>query len=103
MPLYFGNDNNINSEPLTDGNGAALTAGTVEAAILSEDGQTVHIAAATMSHVSGGVWKLTLQSTAIDAGIPAGTRKVRIRITIGADPDATRDRIEEMKNFVRTY
>ena len=103
MPLYFGNDNNIWSEPLTDGNGAALTTGTVKAAILSEDGETTHIAAAAMTHDAGGVWKLTLESTAIDANIPAGTRKVRIRITIGTDPDATRDRIEEMKNFVVTY
>jgi len=103
MPLYFGNDNNINSEPLTDGNGAALTSGTVEAAILSEDAVTTYIAAAAMTHISGGVWKLTLESTAIDANIPAGTRKVRIRITIGTDPDATRDRIEEMTNFVKTY
>ncbi len=103
MPLYFGNDNNIWSEPLTDGSGAALTTGTVKAAILSEDAVTTHIAAAAMTHDSGGVWKLTLESTAIDANIPAGTRRVRIRITIGTDPDATRDRIEEMKNFVKTY
>ena len=103
MPLYFANDNNLWSEPLTDGNGAALTSGDVKAAILSEDAQTVLIAAAAMTHDAGGVWKLTLESTAIDAKITAGTRKVRIRITIGTDPDATRDRIEEMKNFVTTY
>ena len=103
MPLYFANDNNIWSEPLTDGNGDALTTGDVKGGILSEDGETTHIELAAMTHTSGGVWKRALESTTIDASIPAGTRKVRIRITIGADPDATRDRIEEMKNFVRTY
>ena len=102
MPLYWDNDNNLWSEPLTDGSGAALTTGTVEAAVLSEDGETEHIAAAAMTHDAGGVWKRALTNAQI-ATITAGTRKVRIRITIGSDPDATRDRIEEMKYYVRTY
>jgi hypothetical protein len=102
MPLYWDNDNNIWSEPLTDGTGAALTAGTVKAAVLSEDGETTFIAADTMTHDAGGVWKRALTNAQI-ATITAGTRKVRIRITIGTDPDATRDRIEEMKFYIQTY
>ena len=102
MPLYWDNDNNLWSEPLTDGNGAALTTGTVKAAVLSEDGVTTYIVAAAMTHDAGGVWKRALTNAQI-ATITAGTRKVRIRITIGTDPNATRDRIEEMTNFVKTY
>lgn len=102
MPLHWDNDNNLWSEPLTDGNGDALTTGTVKAAVLSEDGATVHIAAAAMTHDAGGVWKRALTNAQV-ATIPAGTRRVRIRITIGTDPDATRDRIEEMKFYVQTY
>ena len=102
MPLYWDNDNNLWSEPLTDGNGAALTAGTVNAAVLSEDGETEYIAAGAMTHDAGGVWKRALTNAQI-ATITAGVRKVRIRITIGTDPNATRDRIEEMTNFVTTY
>ncbi len=102
MPLYWDNDNNLWSEPLTDGNGAAITAGTVNAAVLSEDGTTVYIAASTMTHDAGGVWKRALTNAQI-ATIPTGTRKVRIRITVGTDPNATRDRIEEMTTFVKTY
>ncbi|KKL50815.1 hypothetical protein LCGC14_2301740 [marine sediment metagenome] len=102
MPLYWDNDNNLWSEPLTDGNGAALTTGTVKAAVLSEDGETEYIAAGTMTLDAGVVWKRALTNAQI-ATITAGTRKVRIRITIGTDPNATRDRIEEMTNFVKTY
>ncbi len=95
MPLILGNDMDLVSEALTDGNGDAVVAGTVEAEILTEDGETSLLAKAAMTHDAAGVWKLRIEAEDINALGAAGTT-VLIQITIGDPPDATFGLIDQV-------
>ena len=90
MPFARDNKYRCDSKVLTDENGTAITTGTVEVEILSEDNAVSHIAKTAMSHTTLGVWRKDFTSAQIN-GIPAGISHVCERITVGTGtpPDAT--------------
>lgn len=96
MSLFFGNDMDLVSEILTDGNGDAVVAGTIEAEILTEDGGTSLLAKAAMIHSAAGVWKRRIQAEDVNALGAVGTT-VLIQITIGDPPDATFALIDQVR------
>ena len=96
MSLILGNDMDLLSEALTDGDGDAVIAGTVEAEILTEDGATSLLAKAAMTHDAAGVWKRRIQAEDVNALGDVGTT-VLIQITIGDPPDATFGLIDQVR------
>lgn len=96
MPLFRGNDMDLVTETLTDGNGDAVVAGTIEAEILTEDGETSLLAKAAMTHSGAGVWKRRIQAEDVNT-IAAVTSTFLIRVTIGDPPDATFGLINQVR------
>jgi hypothetical protein len=85
----------FDTEPLTDGNGNPITAGTVTHEVLSLDRSTTHIAAGAMSHVASGVWRRDEPTATVNL-IPTTTRKVRRRVKVGSPVIATIERVEDV-------
>ena len=106
MALFRGNDTKVSSQAITDAAGAALTTGTVNVLILSEDtldqdtaptAAQIYVASAAMAHDAAGVWEKTYEAAEIDA-IPAGIIRANVRIEVGSPIDATFNRIEVVKH-----
>lgn len=95
MHLFRGNDSDLVSEVLKDAAGALITAGTVEAEILTEDGKTVLVAKGAMTHDAGGVWKRTIKAATI-TGFVVPSGYAQTRITVNDPPDATFVRVDEV-------
>ncbi len=95
MPLYRGNDTDIVTLALRDANNELIIAGTVDAEILTEDGKTVLVAKAAMTHDAAGVWKRTIQAETITAFVvPSGYAQTKV--TVNDPAGATFVRIDEV-------
>jgi hypothetical protein len=106
MTIPRDNDTRFETEPLIDGNGNAITVGTVLHAVLSQDRATTYIADAAMTHVgdggvtkADGTWRRDEPLATVNL-IPTTAPRVWKRVKVGSPVVATIWMVEDVGDRV---
>lgn len=97
MAIYRNNKTRLKSLALTDEDGDPITAGTVQAAVLSRDRGTDYFSNGAASHDVNGVWYRDIDAADIESNIPAAVARAWVRFQVGDPVVAEFWRLETVK------